>query len=484
MAITTTSTPATTATPSTKSVSQSAAASLLKSLGTGSDVDLGSLVPSLVDAQFAAKKAQLAKKQETVTAQISGVATLKNTISEFSKALESLVKGGTLATQPVSSSPTTLTAVATAGANLAGRTATVTVQDLALAQTAVTSKDAPFASAGATVGTGSLSLTIGTGAPVKITIAETDQTLSGIAAAINRAAKGVTASIVTDAKGQAYLSLRGGTGAANAFTLTSDTPGDALSVLDVGPDATGTTITQAARNARLTVDGIEIERASNEISDAIDGMKLTLVAPSTTPVTLTSSTPTAALTGAVKDFAETYNQVLALVKEQTDPVTGVLRADPATRQLTTMLRGLNSRVLLPDAAAGEPNTLAAIGVRTKRDGTLEVDETTLANALAKTPGAVERMFAVSTTAGTGLYSAMQSLQFNASSFVYGLGAAGQRYGAQQSDLSKQEAKLSEAAEKMTTRMTAQFSAMNSRVSAFKATQAYLKQQVDMWTKSG
>ena len=108
MAITTSSTTAGTATSttgSTKTVAQSAAASLLKSLGTGSDVDLGSLVPSLVDAQFAAKKAQLAKKQETVTAQISGVATLKNTIAEFSKALESLVKGGTLATQPVSSAP-------------------------------------------------------------------------------------------------------------------------------------------------------------------------------------------------------------------------------------------------------------------------------------------------------------------------------------------------------------------------------------------
>lgn len=486
MAITTTSTTATattTSTSSTKSTTQSAAASLLKSLGTGSDVDLGSLVPSLVDAQFAAKKAQLAKKQENVTAQISGVATLKNTISEFSKAFETLVKGGTLTTQPVSSSPTTLTAVATAGAQLAGKSATVTVEQLALAQTAVTNPLTPFASSSAAVGTGELSLTVGTGAPVKITIGEDDKTLSGIAAAINKAKAGVTASIVTDAAGKAYLSLRGTTGAANAFTITSTSADDSLKAIDVGTGATNTTVTQAARNAKLTVDGVPIERASNEISDAIDGMKLTLVAPSTTAVTLTTSTPTTALTSAVKDFVETYNQVLALVKEQSDPVTGALRADPATRQLTNMLRGLTSKVLLPDAGSGEPATLAAIGVKTKRDGTLEVDETALSTALTKTPAAVERMFAVSTTAGTGLYAAMQSLQFNASSFVYGLGAAGQRYSTQASDLSKEEAKLTQAAEKMTTRMTAQFSAMNTRVSAFKATQAYLQQQVDMWTKS-
>ena len=485
MATTTTSTIATTTTAtaaSTRSASQSAAASLLKSLGTGSDVDLGSLVPSLVDAQFAAKKAQLAKKQETLTAQISGVATLKNTISEFNKALESLVKGGTLSTQPVSSGPSTLTAVATSGAAIAGRTATVTVEKLALAQT--TRSTVPFDAASQVLGTGTLSLTVGSGTPVSIRIDEADKTLSGVAGAINRAKTGVTASVVTDASGKAYLSLRGATGAASAFTLSSvsDAGGD-LSGIDVGPTATNTSVIQSARNAELTVDGVPIQRASNEISDAIDGMKLTLVAPSTAAVTLTTATPTAALTSAVKDFAATYNEVLGILKEQTDPVTGSLRGDPAARQLTNMLRGLASKVLMPAAAPGEPATLAAIGVRTKRDGTLEVDETALTAALQKSPAAVEQMFAVSATAGTGLYAAMQSLQFNASSTIYGLGASGSSYAAAKTDLAKQEAKLAEAAEKMTTRMTQQFSSMNSRVSAYKATQAYLQQQVDMWTKS-
>jgi flagellar hook-associated protein 2 len=32
-------------------------------------------------------------------------------------------------------------------------------------------------------------------------------------------------------------------------------------------------------------------------------------------------------------------------------------------------------------------------------------------------------------------------------------------------------------------LTAQFSAMNTRVAAFKATQSYLTQQIAMWTKS-
>jgi flagellar hook-associated protein 2 len=499
----TTSTSSTkTGTAATKSAAQSAAAALVKSLGTGSDIDLGALVPSLVEAQFAAKRAQLTKKQEAVTAQISGVSTVTSNIKLFTKSLKTLVSDGSLQSQPVSSSPTTLTAAATAGAKLAGRTASVRVDKLAMAQNAVTK--VPFASSSATVGKGTLTLSIGTGeydstgkltalpksgttaTTVEITIGDDNQTLSGIAAAINAKKAGVTASVVTDADGKAYLSLRGTTGAAQAFTLSSTSTDGDLSQLDVGPAATNSTITQTARNAELNVDGVDIQRGSNEISDAIEGMKLTLVAPSTTAVTLTTTTPTTALTNAINDFVETFNQIMELVKEQNDPVTGALKSDPAMRQLATGLRQLTGKVLLPNAAAGEPSTLSAIGVRLEKDGTLSVDKTKLAEALEKTPGAVEAMLAApvkNATTPSGLYSAMESLDFNTSSTVYGLGASGTRYASASKTLAKDDAKMSDAEEKMTTRLTKQFSAMNSRVSAFKATQAYMKQQIDMWTKS-
>lgn len=500
---TTTTTSTKTGTSATKSAAQSAASSLVKSLGTGSDIDLGALVPSLVEAQFAAKRAQLTKKQDALTAQISGVSTVTSNITLFTKSLKTLVSDGSLQTQPVSSSPTTLTASATTGAKLAGRTASVRVDKLAMAQTAVTKKP-PFDSAAAIVGTGTLTLTIGTGdydadgkltalpktgttaTTVEIAIGEADQTLSGVAAAINAKKAGVTASVVTDADGKAYLSLRGTTGAAQAFTLTGTSLTGDLSKVAVGPGAANSSITQTARNAELNVDGVDIQRGTNEISDAIEGMKLSLVAPSATAVTLTTTTPTTALTNAVTDFVDTYNQILEIVKEQNDPVTGALKSDPAMRQLATALRQLTGKVLLPNAGPGEPDSLSAIGVRLERNGTLSIDKSKLASALEKTPGAVEAMFAApvkGATVPSGLYSAMESLEFNTSSMLYGLGASGARYAAANKVLAKDDTKLSEAEEKATTRLTKQFADMNSRVSAFKATQAYMKQQVDMWTKS-
>lgn len=493
--VTTTSTSATpTPTPvkSAASVTSGAATALLESLETGSGVDTTTLVGSLVDAQFAAKKAQLAAKYDTLTAQISGVSTLRNTITDFSKALESLVKGGTLASQPVSSNASVLTAAALPNAKLAGTSATIKVDQLATAQTAVSTT--PFATAGTVVGTGTLTLNLGTGSydaggaltgvsggsSIAITIDDTNSSLTGIAAAINAKKAGVTASVVTDADGSAYLSLKGSTGAAQAFTLTTQSTTGDLSKVAVGTPGAGTRVTQSATNAKLTVDGVAVERGSNEISDLVAGMKLTLTGTSTVPATLTATTPTTALSNAVNDLVDTYNQVLAVVKEQTDPITGNLRSDPAAKTLLRSMQALTSRVLLPGAAPGSPTTLAALGVRTNRDGTLDVDDTALAAMIRDQPAAVEAMFAPSAT--SGIYSALQTLQISATSSVYGLGASGSNYLKAQGDVDKAQDKLTDQADRLNTRLTQQFSSMNARVAAFKATQAYLKQQIDAWTK--
>ena len=61
---------ATTATTATTS----STASIVKTLGSGSGLDTGAIVSALVEAQFAAKNAQLTKQSDKLTAQISGVA--------------------------------------------------------------------------------------------------------------------------------------------------------------------------------------------------------------------------------------------------------------------------------------------------------------------------------------------------------------------------------------------------------------------------
>lgn len=495
MTTTTSATSSSTATPTPTPSSATSAATtqLLNSLNAGSGIDTASLVTSLVTAQFSAKSGQLTDKADTLTAQISGISTLKNAVSTFATALDTLVKGGTLASQPVSGNSAVVTASATGTASLNDLTASLTVSQLASAQTAV-SKTA-FASSTANVGTGQLTLTLGeatysadgksmtgftAGSAAAVTIDITDGSLDKIAAAINAKKAGVTASVVTDADGSAYLSLKSATGKAQAFTLSGT---GTLSQLNVGPGAAGTTMTSVAQNAKLTLDGVSVERASNTVSDLIDGVKLQLNAVSTVPVSLTSSTPTDALKTAVTDVVSTYNEVMKLVDEQADPINGPLRNDSAVRSLKTSLQALTRTILTPGAAEGTPSTLAAIGVRTNKDGSLEVDSDSLTRALKDYPSAIESMFAP-TSDGTGLAAALKSLSLNAGSTIYGLGASTLRYIDQQGDVTDEQDKLADQQTQMTTRLTQQFASMNSKVSAYKSTQTFLTNQIAAWNKSG
>lgn len=489
----------TTSTSGSTSAIQTATQQLLTSLNTGSGVDTSSLVTSLVNADFAARGDALAVRATALTSQISGVASLKSAVTGFATALDGLVAGGTLTTQPVSSNPAALTATALPAAKLAGLSSTITVAQLAGAQAARTTT--PVASRAATIGSGSFTLSFGTatysadggamtgftaGSAAPVTIDVTDASIDGIAAAINAKAAGVTASVVTDANGAAYLSLKGRTGAAQAFTLAATTdPSGALAQFAVGPGSGGTAIASVAQNAKLTVDGVAVERAGNTIADLVAGVKLQLAAPSASAVSLTSTSPTAALSSAVSDFVDTYNQVLAAVQAQTDAATGSLKSDAAAQSLLRSLKGLTSQVILTgaDAEANGPTRLSELGVATNKDGTLRVDGATLTRQLATFPRSVEAMFAASGTGTSGIAAALDKLSTAAASTTVGLGASTARYTKAQGVVSTQQDSLSTARDKETTRLTQQYAAMNSKVAAYKATQTFLTNQVAAWNKS-
>lgn len=489
----TTNTPTPAAAPaSTAGVTKNAAQSILTSLNTGSGVDTASLVTSLVQAQFAAKSAALAAKNSALTAQISAAGTLKSTISNFSTALGTLTGSGTLQTQPVSSNASVLSASAISGAKVGNLTSSITVSALASAQGA---RSAVIADRTAVIATGTLTLTLGTatynaagstmtgftagqGTPAQIDV--TDGSLDGIAAAINNAKSGVTASIITDADGKAVLSLKGTTGAAQAFTLRANDAASKLSQLNVGI-GTGT-LTGTAANAQLTVDGVSVQRSSNTISDLVPGVKLQLNAISAAAVSLTSTRPTSALSQAVNDFVTTYNEVYASAKSLTDPVAGDLKADSAAKTLLRSLQSLTTRNLAPAGVAGSPTTLAQLGIATNRDGTLTLNTGTLDKVLAAYPDQVEAMFATTSSNALGLQSALSGMSIAASSSTVGLGASASRYTKAQTDLSVEQDKITTLSDTMTTRLTQQFSSMNSKVTAYKATQTFLDNQIKAWNK--
>ncbi|MEP9359052.1 flagellar filament capping protein FliD [Sphingomonas sp. KR3-1] len=463
--------------------------SIAKTLGTGSGIDTNALVESLVENAFANKNQLITTQSDTLTTQISTVSTLKSNISDFASALASLTGSGSLATQPTSSNSGILTVTRLPGADLAGLNATMEVRQLAQGQ--VTSSQSFSGGSASVVGTGTFTLTFGSATvangamtdftagpatPITIDITSSNNTLKGIADAINAKKAGITASILSDSNG-ARLVLKSSTGSSQAFTLSGT--GD-LSQLDVGKDAANSTINATAQDARVALDGVEAKYPTNSISGMIPGARIDLVAASVgTKVAIGASAPTSAISDAVSNFVATYNEVYKAVQAAVDPITGPLRTDAAAKDLLRQLKSLTLTDLVPGASSDVPSKLADIGVKTNRDGSLSVDTSRLSTVLSTYPNDIEKIFA----SGAALSKALSTIATNAASTTTGLGASADNYTKQQSKLADQKDKVATDTAAMKDRMTQQFAAMDAKVAAYKSTQAFLTQQIAAWNAS-
>lgn len=361
-------------------------------LGIGSGLDIKSLVDGLAAAERAPKDAIIKSREDLNAAKVSALAEASGAIDSFATALSSLITGGSLFTQPSVSDTSVLSATTVPGTRLSALSSQIEVVQLAKAQTL---QSVHLADAAAPVGQGDLTLTTASGSFV-VTVDSTNDSLAGLAAAINGKNAGVTASVVTDSQG-ARLVLKSGTGEAQAFT-TSVAAGTAsgLERFAYGPSVTGgMTQAQAAQDAVLLLDGVEVRRASNSFKDLIEGVQIDLkrAVPGTT-ISLGITRPSAEIEQAMTDFVAAYNELATLLANATAPAIdgkggGPLRGDLSIREMRRQLAELPSVVL---SSQGNIKTLAEIGVATNRDGTLSLNTARLKTALETDPAGVEGLF--------------------------------------------------------------------------------------------
>ncbi len=487
-------------------------------LGAGSGLDIRALVTDLSNAAKAPKEALIASREAANQAKVSGLAQVSSAIDSFAAALSTLIAGGTLFSQPSVSDSSVFTASAIAGARLGGLSASVEVERLAQAQTSVSQYDAALVAGTDPVGEGILTISVGGGAGIDVTVDSTNNNLNGLAKAINDKKAGVTASVVVDADG-ARLVVKGRTGGANAFTLA--VAGGTTSGLErFATDAMDTPLD--AHDALVKLDGVEVSRPTNSFSDLIAGVQIDLKsAKPGTAVSVGVTRPTAAISQGVRDFVSAYNELMTMIAGQTKPGSGgeagALRGDLGVRELQKRLSALPTTTL--SSPGDGPHTLAEIGVRTNRDGTLGVDSARLASILVSDPDGVEALFnpgqyssspfltiksAIGKVApGTytisnvvpaadpvaasgkvdnpGLGGALQSIR-DALRARGGVFAGAQERLSKEADrIADDRGKLEASSTKYYNQLLSTFTAMDSRVSAFKATQSYLDQQIKIWT---
>jgi flagellar hook-associated protein 2 len=152
---------------------------------------------------------------------------------------------------------------------------------------------------------------------------------------------------------------------------------------------------QAAQDAIVRLDGITVNRGTNSFSDLIPGVQIDLKkAQPGALVSLGATRPKAEIEQGMGDFVSAFNELVQLMKEATKAGLGAeggpLRGDVGLRAMQRQLGQLTSTALT--VGGNGPHTLAEIGVRTNRDGTLSLDSFRLQAALTDYPDAVEALF--------------------------------------------------------------------------------------------
>ncbi|ABC81115.1 flagellar filament capping protein FliD [Anaeromyxobacter dehalogenans] len=442
--------------------------------GLASGMDTNAIIDQLV-ALESRPLDQLRRRQAAFRTQISALGDIAASLSGLSAAAADLGDHGVLATQARSTS----TAFSAApGADAIAGSYRLAVK--ALAQPAKW-RSAAFA-AGAGVAGGTLRLTVQGTAVAPIAVPD-GASLADVAYAIRQSGAAVSAVVLDDGT-SSWLSVT----ARDTGHPLDGAPADALSISftpsagAVG-QAPGFAELQPARNAQVEVDGLTFTRTGNVIADALPGVTLTLAAAGGPAEDLVLGTDPAGTQARLQKLVDGYNGVMRLlqrhlaVAKDSDRAT-TLAGDSTLRTLQARLQ----RVLVtevPGLSSGV-RTLADLGVRTGRDGSLSVDAATLSSALARDPAAANALFS---TSGTGLAAVVKALV--ADHTRAGDGALVLRQdglGRTVKDLDGQAAALQLRIDAFQQNLIRQFTAMESTVSGLKSIGSFLAGQTTQQQK--
>ena len=174
-----------------------------------------------------------------------------------------------------------------------------------------------------------------------------------------------------------------------------------------------------AQNAKINLDGIDIERDSNKgLNDIIDGVQLDLLKKTDQPIIVSISNDHEKIKKQIQTFIDTYNKLLRFSRENTTAknlatkpgkfdkmaklkgATGILITNLSVRSL---VNGLKTRASNPYPSFRKPHIkiLQTIGISTGEigarwedisQGYLQLNEKTLMKALIESPLAVKDFF--------------------------------------------------------------------------------------------
>lgn len=373
-------------------------------------------IDALVAASMAAERRPLAtlqSDQRAVNLRSATLSDLKSALSALRSKAQALNQVGTLSPFQAKTVNGSNAAVVTATASTS---ATAGVHTLSVTQTAKLSTIASnqlVSTTATTEGAGTKSVKISfdgadpstSGTAVTVNVAVTDgdsnsTVLTNLAAAINSDSTlsgKVSASVVNDTSGTVRLVLTSRTtGLANKVRAV-DTTGTLLSTIGLNSEtaASGTSggylYADSALDAKFKLDGLDITRSSNTVSDVLSGVTFNLLGTTTSDVTLTVTSDKASNKATVQGLLDAYNTVLKFLRERTSVKVVTGTSSGTQTEVASVVRGTlsgemiysgllsNLRIDAGGSVSGaqtpNPTMLSEIGITAASDGTLSISDT-------------------------------------------------------------------------------------------------------------
>jgi flagellar hook-associated protein 2 len=266
----------------------------------------------------------------------------------------------------------------------------------------VASQSGAYTSLNDVVGVGNVNITLADGTSFTVTLDSNNNTLAGLRDAINKANKGIKASIVnvgtTESPNYRMLLTSADTGLARRMTSvdTSGLTGGTAPVFDLENPV------QAASDAVVEIgEGagkITIARSSNTISDIIPGVNVNIVsADATKTIRINVVSDTSKVKAAIESFVSQYNELVDVIDAQFkyDAKTGTSGALMGDYQLQSVQQDLQSAVSrVVEGLNSQFSALSSIGITLDSSGHLKIDNERLAEALNGNLESVARLFSV------------------------------------------------------------------------------------------
>ncbi|NEG91029.1 flagellar filament capping protein FliD [Leclercia adecarboxylata] len=462
--------------------------------------NLGVGMPGLSDlydklqAAEETKLTAIATQKTKYDAQITGYGKLQSALTTLQTAAAKLAKTDTWNSTSVSSTNTAFAATTSTNANVGEFT--INVNKIAKGQVLTTAPgtiDSNTKLLGETTGSNRTITITQAGAdskPLTVTLADGDTSLNGIAKAINAANGNVSASIVKADNGDYRLMLSSKTTGTDSDMTVTVTGDDTLNAV-IGSAALKEQV--QSQNAVVNVNGIDIIRQSNTVTDALPGVTLTLKAPSTADETLSVTRSTDDNKKAVTEWVTAYNALQSTITSLTKyepPATGATAQNSSNGVLMgdSTIRGVQSdlRALLTNVQTGSYAIMAQLGITQDplkgADGTfgnLKIDDKKLTQALTENPAGVQAYF-VGDGKTTGFATQMNNTLTEMLSTSVGkegvIQNAKDGINASLKTIAKRYDAMELSIEATMARYKKQFSDLDSLVTKFNSTASYLTSQ--------